>query len=164
MAVKVGDQAPDIQLKSKNAPGEKDGLGLATVKISDNKGKKPTVLLFFPMAFTGICTKEMCDISSGIKAYEDLGAAVYGISVDSPFAQGAWAEKEKISLPLLSDLNKQAAKAYGAYIEDLAGIGSTAARAAFVIGKDGKVKYAEVTPTIKELPNFEKVKAALQSA
>lgn len=164
MAIKVGDKAPDFALKSKNAPGEKDGLGLSTIKLSDNAGKKPSVLLFFPLAFTGVCTKEMCEVTSGLKAYEELGAAVYGISVDSPFAQGEWAQKEKISLSLLSDLNKEAAKAYGTLLPDLAGLGSVSARAAFVVGKDGRIKYAEVTATVKELPNFDKVKAALQSA
>jgi peroxiredoxin len=164
MAVKIGDQAPDFALKSKNGPGEKDGFGLATVKLSQHIGKKPVVLLFFPLAFTGVCTKEMCEVTGGLKAYEDLGAAVYGISVDSPFAQGVWAEKEKINIPLLSDLNKEAAKSYGTLLPDLAGLGSVSARAAFVIGRDGKIKYAEITPTVKELPNFEKVKSALQSA
>lgn len=164
MAVKIGDRAPDFALKSKNAPGEKDGLGLSTIKLSDNAGKKPVVILFFPLAFTGVCTKEMCEISGGLKAYESLGASVYGISVDSPFAQGEWAEKEKISFPLLSDLNKETAKAYGTLLPDLAGLGAVSARAAFVVGKDGKIKYSEITATVKELPNFEKVKAALQSA
>ncbi len=164
MAIKVGDKAPDFALKSKNAPGEKDGLGLTTIKLSDTIGRKPAVLLFFPLAFTGVCTKEMCEISGGLKVYEQLGAAVYGISVDSPFAQGAWAEKEKISFPLLSDLNKEAAKAYDTLLPDLAGLGSVSARAAFVVGRDGKIKHAEVTATVKELPNFEKVKSALQSA
>jgi len=164
MSVKVGDRAPDFALKSKNAPGEKDGLGLSTVKLSDTVGKKPAVLLFFPLAFTGVCTKEMCEVSGGLNAYEQLGAAVYGISVDSPFAQAEWAAKEKINISLLSDLNKEAAKAYGTLLPDLAGLGSVSARAAFVVGKDGKIKYAEVTATVKELPNFEKVKAAIQSA
>lgn len=161
---KVGDRAPDFSLKSKNAPGEKDGLGLTTVKLGDVVGKKPVVLLFFPLAFTGVCTKEMCEVSAGIKAYEQLGADVYAISVDSPFAQAAWAEKEKIGFPILSDLNKETAKAYGTLLPDLAGLGSVSARAAFVIGKDGKINYAEITPTVKELPNFEKVKAAIKSA
>jgi glutaredoxin-dependent peroxiredoxin len=162
MAVKIGDKAPDFALKSKNAPGEKDGLGLSTIKLSE--AKKPAVLLFFPLAFTGVCTKEMCEISEGMKSYEQLGASVFGISVDSPFSQGAWAEKEKISFPLLSDLNKETAKAYGTLLPDLAGLGSVSARAAYVVGKDGTIKYAEVTATVKELPNFEKVKSALQSA
>ncbi|MGH7803961.1 MAG: redoxin domain-containing protein, partial [Candidatus Binatia bacterium] len=111
MAVSVGSKAPDFSLKSKSADGLKD------VKLSDNFGKKNTVLLFFPLAFTSVCTKEMCDITSGLNAYESLGAQVYGISVDSPFALEQWAEKEKIAVPLLSDLDKRVAKDYGVLLD-----------------------------------------------
>jgi peroxiredoxin len=103
----------------------------------------------------------MCDITSGLGAYASLGAAVYGISVDSPFTHEAWAKEHKITVPLLSDLNKSVTKAYDVVFPMLAGVGDTAARAAFVIGKDGVIKYAEQTPTPKDLPDFEKVKAAL---
>jgi peroxiredoxin len=157
MAIAVGSKAPDFTLKSKNAEGLKD------VKLSDNFGKKQTVLLFFPLAFTGVCTQEMCDVSQGINAYRDLDAEVYAISVDSPFSQEAWAQKEKITLPLLSDLNKKTAEAYGTLLPDLIGLGAVSARAAFVVGKDGLVKYSEQTPTPKDLPNFEAIKAALKS-
>src|SRR3989338_427717 len=91
MAISVGSKAPDFALKTKTADGLKD------VKLSDNFGKKNTVLLFFPLAFTGVCTQEMCDVSRGISAYSSLNAEVYGVSVDSPFAQEAWAQKEKIT-------------------------------------------------------------------
>jgi peroxiredoxin len=131
------------------------------VKLSDNFGKSKTVLFFFPLAFTGVCTQEMCDVTAGLGDYSGLNAQVYGISVDSPFAQAAWAKQNKISVTLLSDLNKQVAAAYGVVFHGLAGIGDTAARAAFVIGTDGVVKYAEQTPTPKDLPNFAAVKAAL---
>lgn len=156
MALNVGSKAPDFTLKSKTA------TGLADVKLSSNFGKKNTVLLFYPLAFTGVCTQEMCDISNGINAYTSLNAEVYGISVDSPFAQEAWAQKEKISIPLLSDLNKKTAKDYGVLLDDLIGLGSVSARAAFVIDKNGVVQHAEVTPTPKELPNFGAVKTALE--
>jgi peroxiredoxin len=119
------------------------------------------VLLFFPLAFTGVCTQEMCDISGGLSAYGPLNAAVYGISVDSPFALEAWANKEKITLPLLSDLNKQVIKLYDVVFPLLAGVGDTAARAAFVIDKQGTIVYSEQTPSPKDLPDFEAVKAAL---
>ena len=92
MAISVGTKAPDFTLKTKRGEDLKD------IKLSDNFGKKKTVLLFFPLAFTGVCTKEMCDVSAGISSYEKLDAAVYAISVDSPFAQEAWADKEKLSL------------------------------------------------------------------
>jgi peroxiredoxin len=103
----------------------------------------------------------MCDISNGLSAYAGLGAEVYGISVDSPFSQEAWAKSSKISVTLLSDLNKTTTKAYDVVFPNLAGVGDTSARAAFVIGQDGVIKYAEQTPTPKDLPNFNAVKAAL---
>lgn len=155
MPLKVGTSAPDFTLKAKTAQGLED------VKLSDNFGKRNTVLLFFPLAFTGVCTQEMCDVSGGITAYENLNAAVYGISVDSPFAQEAWAQKEKITLKLLSDLNKTVTKAFDVLFPGLAGIGDTAARAAVVIDKKGTIIYAEQTATPKDLPNFEAVKTAL---
>ena len=155
MALKIGSKAPDFTLKSKTADGLKD------VKLSDNFGKKQTVLLFFPLAFTGVCTQEMCDQSGGLGDYEKLGADVIAISVDSPFAQEAWAQKNFIKLTIVSDLNKTVTKAYDVLFPNLAGVGDTSARAAFVIGKDGVIKYAEQTPTPKDLPNFEAVKAAL---
>jgi glutaredoxin-dependent peroxiredoxin len=155
MPIAVGSKAPDFTLKTKAADGLKD------VKLSDNFGKKQTVLLFFPAAFTGVCTQEMCDQTGGLAEYEKLGAQVYAISVDTPFAQEAWAQQNKIGITLLSDLNKTTTKAYDVVFPNLAGIGDTSARAAFVIGKDGVVKYAEQTPTPKDLPNFGAVKAAL---
>lgn len=155
MAISVGSQAPDFNLKSKN----KDGL--VDVKLSDNFGKKNTVLLFFPLAFTGVCTTEMCDITSGLNSYASLNADVIGISVDSPFAQEAWAQKEKIGVRLVSDLNKATTKAYDVAFPMLAGVGDTSARAAFVIDKKGTVQYSEQTPTPKDLPTFSKIKDVL---
>jgi peroxiredoxin len=155
MPLKIGTSAPDFALKSKTA------TGLEEVKLSDNFGKQNTVLLFFPLAFTGVCTAEMCDVYGGISSYEGLNAAVYGISVDSPFAQEAWAMQEKITIKLLSDLNKTVIKAYDVVFPMLAGVGDTAARAAVVIDKAGTIVYVEQTPTPKDLPNFEAVKAAL---
>jgi len=155
MPITIGSKAPDFSLKSKTASGVVD------VKLSDNFGKKQTVVLFFPLAFTSVCTQEMCDTSGGLGDYDNLGADVIAISVDSPFAQEAWAKANGITLKLASDLNKKTAAAYGVLLDDLMGLGSTAARAAFVIGKDGVVKYAEQTPTPKDLPNFAAIKAAL---
>src|SRR2546429_4540971 len=107
MPIAVGSKAPDFTLKSKQASG------LVDVKLSNNFGKKNTVLLFFPLAFTGTCTKEMCDITSGMNAYSNLNADVIAVSVDSPFSQEAWAQKEKIGVTLASDLNKKVAESYG---------------------------------------------------
>jgi len=155
MPIPIGSKAPDFTLKSKQA------AGLVDVKLSSNFGKKNTVLLFFPLAFTSVCTKEMCDLTAGLGAYTGLNADVIGVSVDSPFTQEVWAQKEKIGITLASDLNKTTAKAYDVIFPMLAGVGDTAARAAFVIDKNGVVQYSEQTPTPKDLPNFEAVKAAL---
>ena len=155
MAIPVGTKAPDFTLKSKQASG------LVDVKLSNNFGKKNTVLLFFPAAFTGVCTQELCDITAGLNAYSSLNAEVIGISVDTPFAQEAWAQKEKIGITLASDLNKEVTKKYDVLFPMLAGVGDTAARAAFVIDKNGVVQYSEQTPSPKELPSFNKVKETL---
>ena len=155
MPLAVGSKAPDFTLKTKTPEGLKD------IKLSDNFGKKQVVLLFYPLAFTGTCTQEMCDLTTGLDQYSALGAQVYGISVDSPFSNDAWAKEHKIGITLLSDLNKTTTKAYDVVFPNLAGVGDTSARAAFVIGKDGVIKYAEQTATPKDLPNFAAVKAAL---
>ncbi|MGD0262103.1 MAG: peroxiredoxin [Verrucomicrobiota bacterium] len=155
MAIPVGSKAPDFTLKSKQASG------LVDVKLSNNFGKKNTVLLFFPAAFTSVCTQEMCDITGGLNAYAGLNAEVIAISVDTPFAQEAWAQKEKIGITLASDLNKQVIKQYNVVFPMLAGAGDTAARAAFIIDKNGVVQYSEQTPTPKDLPHFDQVKATL---
>ena len=154
MALPVGSKAPDFTLKSRT-PAEAD------VKLSNNFGKKNTVLLFFPLAFTGVCTKEMCDVSNGLGDYTNLGAEVIGVSVDSPQAQQAWAQKDNIKITLASDLNKTVIKAYDVVFPMLAGIGDTAARAAFVIDKNGVIQYSERTPTPKDLPNFAAIQAVL---
>ena len=157
MPLPIGSKAPDFTLKTKASDGPKD------VKLSANFGKRQTVLLFFPAAFTGVCTQEMCDISSGLGNYAGLDAEVYGISVDSPFAQEAWAKQSGISVTLLSDLNKTVTRAYDVVFPNLIGMYETSARAAFVVGKDGLVKYSEQTPTPKDLPNFSAVQAALKT-
>jgi peroxiredoxin len=155
MPLKVGTKAPDFTLKTK------DAHGLHDVTLSQNFGKKNSVLLFFPLAFTGVCTKEMCDVSGGLSEYDTLNAAVYGISIDSPFAQEAWAKAEKITIPLLSDLNKTVIAAYDVVFPGIAGIGDAAARSVFVIDKQGVIVHAEQTPTPKEIPDFRAVKDAL---
>jgi peroxiredoxin len=157
MPIPIGTDAPDFTLKSKQGDNIRD------IKLSENFGSKNTVILFFPLAFTGVCTQEFCDISQGLNSYSDLGADVIGISVDSVFAQDAWATKERIGVPLASDLNKTVAKAYGVLLDDLGGFGSTSARAAFVVDKKGTIQYAEQTPTPKDLPNFDAIKALLET-
>ena len=155
MALSTGTPAPDFTLKTKTATGLED------ITLSANFGSKNTLLLFFPLAFTGVCTTEMCDISGGLSAYSDLGCDVIAISVDSPFAQEAWAKANGITIKIASDLNKATAAAYGVLLPDLIGLGSVSARAAFLVDKAGVIQYAEQTPTPKELPDFEAIKAAL---
>ena len=155
MPLAIGSKAPDFTLKSKTAEGLKD------IVLSANFGQKNTVLLFFPLAFTGVCTQELCDVTSGLSAYADLNADIIAISVDSPFAQEAWAKKENISLTIASDLNKTVTRDYDVAFPMLAGVGDTSARAAFVIAKAGVIRYAEQTPTPKDLPDFNAIKAAL---
>ena len=162
MAIQVGDKAPDFTLVTKTAEGPK------LVTLSEQIGKSNVLLLFVPMAFTGVCTAELCEITSSLKDYEALDATVYGISGDNPFAQEAWAQKEGIGLPLLSDYEHTAAKAYGVAYEQFLPeanliMGGVAKRSAFVIDKTGVVRYAEVQDHPKDLPNFEAVKAALQA-
>jgi len=155
MAITVGSKAPNFSLKSKNADGVTD------INLSDNIGSKNTVILFFPLAFTGVCTQELCDVTAGLSSYTELNANVIGISIDSPFTQEAWAQKENIGITLASDLNKQTARDYGVLLDDLMGFGATSARAAFVVDKDGTVQYAEQTETPKELPSFDAIKETL---
>ena len=151
MPLSVGTKAPAFTLKSKKA----DGL----VDVTLPAPGKTTVILFFPLAFTSVCTDEMCSVSQGLDAYSGAGAEVIAISVDSPFAQEAWAKANNIGLTLVSDLNKEATDAYGVRFKGLAGIGDSAARAAFVVDKSGVIQYAEQTPTPKDLPNFDAIKA-----
>jgi peroxiredoxin len=163
MAISVGSTAPDFSLKSANAEGmAKDDFGLSTVKLSDYRGKKNVVLLFFPGVFTPPCTQEMCTMTEGINDYKGLGAEVFGISVDSALAQKVWSEKENIKVTLLSDYEKKTVRAYDVVLPDFLGMGEGSKRAAFVVDKEGVVRYAEVTPTPPEQPDFAAVKAALE--
>lgn len=160
MALPVGTKAPDFTLSTKTAEGPRQ------ITLSENFGRGNTVLLFFPMAFTGTCTTEMCGVSEDLSAYEKLSATVYGISGDNPFAQEAWAQKEKITIPLLSDYEHEVARAYEvAYDSFLPQIGlpmgGVPKRASFIIDRDGLVQYAEVLEDARGLPDFDKLKARL---
>ena len=134
------------------------------VTLSEQTGK--ILLLFVPMAFTGVCTDEFCAVTQGLDSYESLGAKVLGISGDNPFAQAAWAEKEGIGITLLSDYEHTAAKDYGiaydAFLpEKNLTMGGVPKRSAFVIDGNGVVQYAEVNDSPGDLPDFDAVKAAL---
>jgi len=154
MAIQIGQQAPDFALRD-NARNE--------VKLSDQKGKN-VVLLFFPFAFTSTCTAELCSVRDNISVYNGLNAQVYGISVDSLFTLNRFKEDQHLNFPLLSDFNKDASATYGALYDtfsfDWKGVSK---RAAFVIDKDGIIRYAEVLENASEQPNFEKIKQTLES-
>ncbi len=160
MSLAVGTKAPDFTLPTKTADGPKQ------VKLSDNFGKKNTLLLFFPMAFTGTCTTEMCNMSKELPNYSGMNAAVYGISGDNPFAQEAWAQKEKIDVPLLSDYEHRVAREYGVAYDSFLpqmnlGMAGVPKRSAFIIDKSGVIQYAESKEDARELPDFDKIKAKL---
>ncbi len=153
MAVAVGDRAPDFTLKNAD---------LEEVSLSSMRGKN-VVVLFFPLAFTSVCTEELCGVSAGIDDYKGLDAEVLGISVDSPFSLQAWAEKEGITIPLLSDFNKEVSDAYGSQYEDLLGFRGVAKRSAFVVDKEGVVRFVSVSEDAKVIPDFEAIKGCLES-
>ena len=161
MSIQVGDKAPDFSLVSLTADGPQ------VVTLSEIIGDSNILLLFVPMAFTGVCTTELCDVSNGISEYEDLGAKVYGISGDNPFAQSEWSSKEGITVPLLSDYEHEAAKAYGCdyrqFLPDKNLImGGVPKRSAFVIDKEGVVQFAQINDSPGDLPDFEAIKSCLQ--
>ena len=154
MSAQVGQDAPDFTLKNTERED---------VTLSSFRGKKNVVLLFVPFAFSGVCTNEVCSIRDNLSAYNNLNAEVIGLSVDSPFAQKQWKDKENLNFTLVSDFNREVAKAYGAQYDNLMGFQGVAKRAAFVVDKAGKVRYAEVLESAGNLPNFDQVTATLQS-
>src|SRR5205809_1359298 len=160
MPLAVGTKAPDFTLSTKTADGPKQ------IRLSESLGKGNALLLFFPMAFTATCTTEMCEVSAGLNAYTSLNAVVYGISGDNPFAQEAWAQKEKITVPLLSDYEHKIAKEYGVMYDSFLpqmnlGMGGVPKRSAFIIDKNGVIQYAESNDDARQLPNFDRIKAKL---
>ena len=157
MALKPGTKAPLFTLKHKNAEGLQD------ISLEDQFGKKKTLLLFFPFAFTSVCMKEMCDVSNSLNTYSDLNAAVFGISVDSPFAQERMAQVDQLKFPLLSDFNKEVSAAYDVLYSDLLGFKGVSKRSAFVIDKSGTIVYSESSEDPHDLPDFDAIKTAIQS-
>lgn len=157
MALNIGDEAPEFTLI--DTEGKK-----ITLKDSLNK---QVVLLFFPFANSSVCTEEMCSIRDNIKKYEGLDANVFGVSVDSHYALKLWAEKLNLNFPLLSDFNREASFKYDSLNEihapgkyDYKGVSR---RSAFVIGKDRKIKYAEVCLHTGLQPDYEAIKNSLKN-
>ncbi|MCD6012339.1 MAG: peroxiredoxin [Flavipsychrobacter sp.] len=154
MAIQVGQQAPDFTLRDT----EKQ-----KVTLSEQKGKN-VLLLFYPAAFTSTCTTELCGVRDNLTFYNDTNAVVYGIAVDSLFAQREFKKQLELNFPLLSDFNKVASRAYDTIYEhwfnDMDGVSK---RSAFVIDKEGIVRYAEVLENASDVPNFEAIQNCLQS-
>ena len=155
MTLSVGSSAPDFSLKTKTPED------LSDITLSSFNGESSVVLLFFPFAFTGVRTEETCSVRDDLSSYENLNAKVFGISVDSPFAQEAMAIKENLNFPLLSDFNKEVSKAYGVLYEDFIGFNGVSKRSAFVISKSGEITFAWSSEDPKQLPDFNAIKEAL---
>ena len=154
MPLSIGSKAPDFTLPTKTADGPRQ------VTLSENFGKTHTLLLFVPMAFTGTCTTELCSVSQSMERYSSLNATVLGISGDNPFAQEAWAQKEGITFPLLSDYEHTVARlyevAYDSFLPQLGlGMGGVPKRAAFLIDKAGIIQHAQSNDDARQLPDFE---------
>ncbi len=154
MSITVGQVAPSFTLVNTEKK---------EVSLSDFKGSN-VLLLFFPLAFTGTCTKELCSVRDNIAIYNNANAQVFGISVDSTFALAKYKEEQNLNFELLSDFNKTAATAYGSIYESFIGwMQGVAKRSAFVIDKSGIVQYAEVLENAGDLPNFEAINKTLAS-
>jgi len=158
MALKKGDKAPDFTL-----PSFTPSPDLTQVSLSGLRGKN-VVLLFFPQAFTGVCTEEMCTMNENFGEYKGMNAEVFGISVDGTFVQKAFADKNNITIPLLSDYNREAVKAFDVLRPEFAhGMKGTSERAVYVIDKEGIIRYVEVMASPGDMVNFDGIKKAVAS-
>ena len=155
MSVRTGDTAPGFTLPYQ--PGE-------TVDLGAHFGQDKVVLLFFPLAFSSVCTAELCRVTSDWVEWDELDARVFGISIDSPFVSKRFREEEGIGFPLLSDFNKTVAAEYGVLYEDLIGLKGVAKRSAFVIDRNGVVVYAWVSEDSGVEPDYEAIKRAVEAA
>jgi len=154
MALEIGQKAPDFKL----VDSDKN-----TVNLSDYKGKS-VVLLFFPLAFTSVCTQELCTVRDTLQDYQGLNAEVLGISVDSLFTLAKFKEEQNFNFPLLSDFNKEVSQAYGSLYEEFVhGMKGVSKRSAFVVDADGNIQYAEVLESAGDIPNFAAINETLQA-
>ena len=152
-SIQVGQPAPDFNLIS----DEKK-----PVTLSEQRGKN-VVLLFFPAAFTSTCTAELCHIRDSQSIYNDLNAQVFGISVDMPYTLAEYRKQQSLSFPLLSDFNKKASTAFGTIYDEWWGLNGVAKRSAFVIDKEGIVRYAEVLEDAGKQPSYERINETLKN-
>lgn len=153
MSVQIGSQAPSFTLKSSE---------LKDVSLTDYAGKN-VVVMFFPLAFTSVCTAELCTMRDNKANYDGLNAEIVAISVDSPFTLAKFKEEQGFNFPLLSDYNKDVSGSYGAlYDEFVLGMKGVSKRSAFVVDKNGEIRYAEILENAGELPNFVAINETLQ--
>ena len=154
MKIQVGHQAPVFSLHASDK---------SEVSLAAQKGNN-VLLLFFPVAFTSVCTKELCNVRDNIAAYNNANAKVFGISVDSPFTLAKFKEEQQLNFPLLSDFNKEVSTSYGCLYDTFIGwMKGVSKRAAFVIDKNGLAQYAEVLENAGDMPDFEAINSALAS-
>ena len=152
MSLQIGDKAPNFKLFSSE---------LKEVSLNDFTGKK-LVIHFFPMAFTGTCTTQLCTMRDSFGYYEGMNAAVVGISVDSPFTLAKFKEDQSYQFPMLSDFNKEASQAYGAFYDEFVfNLKGVSKRAAFVVNEQGVITYAEVLESAGDLPDFDAIRKAV---
>lgn len=161
MAAAVGERAPDATLLYKDFEGN-----VRKASIHDFITGRKGIILFFPMAGSDHCTQEFCAVSEDLNRYQELGAEVVGISVDNPHAQWLWAKQQGIEVPLLSDFNRQAAKAYGVlqevFVPGILDMENVAQRATFVVDQNGTIIHREVLDDARDLPDYEAIRAALR--
>ncbi|NJC25759.1 redoxin domain-containing protein [Neolewinella antarctica] len=152
MSLKTGDKAPLFTLHASDTK---------EVSLSDYAGRNVT-LLFFPLAFTGVCTEELCTMRDALADFNKMESDVLAISVDSPFTLAKFKELEKLNFPLLSDFNKEVSRQYGSLYDTFAfGMEGVSKRSAFVIDKEGVVRYAEVLENAGDQPNFRAIRETL---
>lgn len=156
MAVKVGEKAPDF-----TAPCC-DGEQVGSFRLTEELGDGSLVLAFFPLAFTSVCTKEMCTFSDQLDEFGRLNAAVYGISVDSPFALNAFIRAHGLKFSMLSDFNREVSARYGVLHEELMGLKGISKRSVFVVDGGGVVRYTWVSEDPGVMPDFAELEAALK--
>lgn len=134
------------------------------INLNDLRGKN-VLLLFVPYAFTGTCTKELCMVRDEISYFDNMNAVVFGISVDTPYALAKWKEEQRLNMDLLSDFNKEAMTAYDTKYETFGAMEfrGVAKRSAFIIDKEGILRYAEVLENAGDIPSFDRIKACLEA-
>jgi peroxiredoxin len=149
----VGEKAPDFELPS--TVGEK-------LKLSDQLHSGPVILLFYPLDWSPVCTKELCSLRDGFREFEDLGVKIIAVSVDSIFSHRAWAERLGITFPLLSDFNREVTRLYGVIHEEILGLKGIAKRSVFILDEKGTIRYRWVTDDPSQLPDMEEISETIK--